>query len=260
MKDMLAEMAGLLDLAEGFLWVAALVFVRVGAVVSLMPGFGDTAVPQRVKLGLVLAFTAVVAPILAEDPGGSGPQPALAPLAGEAVAGLILGIGIRLFLLALQTAAAIIAQATTLSQLFAGAAPEPQPAIGNLFLIAGIALALGAGLHVRAVELIILSYDLLPAGGYPSAATVADWGLGLIGQTFGVAFTLAAPFVIASLIYNLALGAINRAMPQLMVSMVGAPALTLGGLALLAVATPILLAVWLQGFEAYLANPFAVPP
>ncbi|MBA3910408.1 MAG: flagellar biosynthesis protein FliR [Rhodobacter sp.] len=260
MNGMLAEMAGLLDLAEGFLWVAALVFVRVGAVVSLMPGFGDTAVPQRVKLALVLAFTAVIAPIIAEDLGATGPQPALAPLAGEAVAGLILGIGMRLFLLTLQTAAAMIAQATTLSQLFAGAAPEPQPAIGNLFLIAGIALALGAGLHVRAAELVILSYDILPAGGYPSAAVVADWGLGLIGRTFGLAFTLAAPFVIASLIYNLALGAINRAMPQLMVSMVGAPALTLGGLALLTVATPILLAVWLQAFEAYLANPFAVPP
>ncbi|OZA12754.1 MAG: hypothetical protein B7Y02_06935 [Rhodobacterales bacterium 17-64-5] len=61
------------------------------------------------------------------------------------------------------------------------------------------------------------------------------------------------------MIYNLALGAINRAMPQLAVSMVGAPALTLGGLALLAVATPLLLAVWLEAFQAFLADPFTVP-
>lgn len=260
MTGVLSELAALLDLAEGLLWAAALVFVRIGAVVALMPGFGDAAVPQRVKLGLVLAFTAIVAPIVAEDLGANGPAPALAPLAGEAVAGLILGAGMRLFLLALQTAAAIIAQATTLSQLFAGAAPEPQPAIGNLFLIAGIALALGAGLHVRAAELVVLSYSILPAGGYPDAAVAADWGLGLVRQTFSLAFTLAAPFVVASMVYNLALGAINRAMPQLMVSMVGAPALTLGGLALLAVATPILLTVWLEAFGAYLANPFAGQP
>jgi flagellar biosynthetic protein FliR len=209
---------------------------------------------------LILCFTAVVTPIVAGDIEAFGPRPGLAALLGEAVAGLILGIGLRLFLLTLQTAAAIIAQATTLSQLMAGAAPEPQPAIGNLFLIAGIALALGAGLHVKAAELMILSYDILPAGGYPDARAVADWGVGLAGQTFSLAFTLAAPFVIASMIYNLALGAINRAMPQLMVSMVGAPALTLGGLALLAVATPLLLSVWLQAFGAYLANPFAGPP
>ncbi len=259
MNGVIIELAALLDLADGFVWAAALVFVRLGAVVALMPGLGDQAVPQRVKLALVLAFTLVLTPIVAENTAAL-PDPALAALAGEAVAGLILGIGMRLFLLALQTAAVIIAQASTLSQLFAGATPDPQPAIGNLFLVAGIALALTAGLHVRAAELALLSYDILPAGGYPDARAVADWNLGLVSQTFSLAFSLAAPFVVASMIYNLALGAINRAMPQLMVSMVGAPALTLGALALLTVATPILLAVWLQAFEVYLADPFSVPP
>ncbi|AZL59451.1 type III secretion protein [Tabrizicola piscis] len=258
MNGILTELGALLDMAEGLLWAAALVFVRAGAVVALMPGFGEMVVPQRVKLALILCFAAVVAPVLAPEIEAFGPDPGLAPLLGEAVAGLILGIGMRLFLLALQTAAAIIAQATTLSQLFVGAAPEPQPAIGSLFLISGIALALGAGLHIKAVELLILSYDILPAGGYPEPRAVADWGVGLASQTFSLAFTLAAPFIIASMIYNLALGAINRAMPQLMVAMVGAPALTLGGLALLAVTTPLLLAVWLHAFEAFLASPFAV--
>jgi flagellar biosynthetic protein FliR len=260
MNEVLGELASLLNLAQGVIWAAALVFVRVGAVLALMPGFGDMAVPQRIKLALIVCFTAVVTPVLAPEIEAFGPAPALAPLAGEAVAGLILGLGMRLFLLTLQTAASIIAQATTLSQLFAGAAPEPQPAIGNLLLIAGTALALGAGLHVKAAELMILSYDILPAGGYPDARAVADWGVGLAGQTFSLAFTLAAPFVIASMIYNLALGAINRAMPQLMVSMVGAPALTLGGLALLAVATPLILSVWLQAFDAFLVDPFSGAP
>jgi flagellar biosynthetic protein FliR len=63
--------------------------------------------------------------------------------------------------------------------------------------------------------------------------------------------------VIASLLYNLALGAINRAMPQLMVSFVGAPALTLGGLALLALAAPILLSFWSDAVERALFQPFA---
>jgi flagellar biosynthetic protein FliR len=257
MTEVLADLAALLDLAEGVMWAAVLAFVRIGAVVALMPGLGEVAVPQRVKLGLILALTAIIAPILAEDLRAT---PSLAALGAEAVAGLILGAGMRLFLLALQTAASIIAQATTLSQLFGGVAPEPQPAIGNLFLIAAIALALALGLHVKAVELIVLSYDILPAGRLPDAATTADWGLALVRDTFALGFALAASFVIASLIYNLAIGAINKAMPQLMVSMIGAPALTLGALALLAVATPILLAVWLQAFEAYLANPFGPRP
>lgn len=258
MNGIITELSSLLDLAQGVAWAAALAFVRIGAMVALLPGFGETAVPQRVKLALVVVFTLVVTPILSERV--TGLEPSFLALAGEAVAGLVLGIGLRLFILALQTAAAIIAQATTLSQLVGGIAPEPQPAIGNLFLIAGIALAMSAGLHVRAAELVILSYDILPAGGRPMAAEAADWGLSLISRTFSLAFTLSAPFVIASMLYNLALGAINRAMPTLMVSLVGAPALTLGSLALLAVATPVLLAAWLAALGEHLVQPFAILP
>jgi flagellar biosynthesis protein FliR len=258
MTAVLEALASVIDVAESLLWAACLVFLRVGAMVALLPGFGEQAVPQRVKLAIVIAFTLVIAPLVADLP--ALPEPALLPLAGEAAAGLILGIGARLFLLALQTAAAIVAQATTLSQLFAGATPDPQPAVGNLFVMAGIALALVAGLHVQAVELVLLSYVLLPAGGYPDPAAASDWSLGLVSHTFGLAFSLAAPFVIASMIYNLALGAINRAMPQLMVSMVGAPALTLGALALLAVAVPFLMAVWLDSFQTFMASPFGPSP
>lgn len=258
MNGIIAELSGLLDLAQGVAWAAALAFVRIGAMVALMPGFGETAVPQRVKLALVVVFTLVVTPVLAERVAGL--EPSFLALGGEAVAGLLLGIGLRLFIVALQTAAAIIAQATTLSQLVGGVAPEPQPAIGNLFLIAAIALAMSAGLHVRATELVILSYDILPAGGRPLAEEAADWGLALISRTFSLAFMLSAPFVIASMLYNLALGAINRAMPTLMVSMVGAPALTLGSLALLAIATPVILAAWLGALGEHLAQPFAILP
>lgn len=260
MTEVMAQIAALLEVSQTFFWIAVLVFVRTGAVVALLPAIGEQSVPQRVKLGFVVAFTAIVAPVVAEGPLAGVGEPGFAALGVEAVAGLILGIGMRLFILALQTAAVIIAQATTLSQLFAGAAPEPQPAIGNLFIISGLALAVTAGLHIRAAELMILSYDILPQGRMPQPGDVADWGLSLISTTFSLAFSLAAPFVIASMIYNLALGAINRVMPQLMVSFVGAPALTLGALAMLTVATPVLLAVWLQAFEAHLAAPFAVPP
>ena len=142
MNGVIAELSSLLEMTQSVLWAAALVFVRIGAVVALMPGLGEVAVPQRIKLAVVLALTLVVAPMVTGSIAATGPDPALAALAGEAVAGLIVGIGMRLFLLALLTAASIIAQATTLSQLFAGAAPEPQPAIGNLLVMSGVTLAL----------------------------------------------------------------------------------------------------------------------
>jgi flagellar biosynthesis protein FliR len=71
--------------------------------------------------------------------------------------------------------------------------------------------------------------------------------------------SLAAPFLIASLLYNLALGVINKAMPQLMVAFVGAPAITWGGLVLLLVTTPFVLPVWFTAFQAALLTPLGSP-
>lgn len=257
MTGLVAALSDLLGIAEAMAWAAALAFIRIGALMALIPGLGEAVVPQRVKIALVVAFTLVIAPVLADQIGPDA-TPTFLALGKEAVAGLILGAGMRLFIVALQTAAAMIAQATTLSQLFAGVAPEPQPAIGNLLVMAALALSMAAGLHVRAAELILTSYQILPVGSLLQSASAADWGLALIGRTFSLAFSLAAPFVIASLIYNVALGVINRAMPALMVSMVGAPALTLGALALLAIAAPVILAAWLEAFSAHIAQPFAV--
>jgi flagellar biosynthesis protein FliR len=259
MTEMIALITQFSGLGQDMLWVGFLVFLRVGAAMALVPAFGEQAVPQRVKLVLTLAFTAVVAPavnpdVLAVKPGS------ITPLLTEVISGLLIGIGLRFFVHALQTAGSIIAQATTLSQLFAGTGPEPQPAIGNLLVMAGLALAVMAGLHVHFAELLILSYEPLPVGQFPGASDMADWGLFQIARAFSLAFSLAAPFVVASFIYNVAIGVINRAMPSLMVSLIGAPALAAGGLLLLAVVTPLALAVWLTALEGYVADPFQVAP
>lgn len=259
MTDLFAALSQITGQTEIWLWSAVLVFFRVGAVMALMPGFGEQLVPARVRLVLTLAFTAVISPAILPHIQPA-PGAVLLPIGVEVVAGLALGLGLRLFIMALQMAGMIIAQATSLAQLFGGMGPEPQPAIGNLLVTGGLALAVMSGLHVRAAELMILSYTLLPPGRLPLAAEMADWGLAEISRAFTLAFMLAAPFTIAALIYNVALGIINRAMPNLMVSFVGAPALTLGGLVLLAVAAPLALAAWLAEFNGFLGNPFMVQP
>jgi flagellar biosynthetic protein FliR len=254
---MTASLAELSDLAQSMLTTGFLVFLRVGAMMALVPAFGERMVPVRLRLALTLAFTAVVTPTVAglfPAMGGLTGQAALLFLA-EVVAGLALGLALRLFILALQTAGAIAAQATSLSQLFGGAAVEPQPAIGHLFVISALALATMAGLHVRLAELLVLSYELFPPGRLPTPTDLAGWGVARTGEAFALAFVLSAPFVIASLVYNLALGAINRAMPQLMVAFVGAPAITLGALVLLLLGTPLILAEWHRHLLLFLDDP-----
>lgn len=239
------------------IWHLFVVFLRVSALVSLLPAFGETSIPARVKLGCAVAFTLIVAAAVPQpttyEPGFSS----LAWLTGsEVMVGLAMGMGLRLFVLALQTAGSIAAQATSLSQILGGAAVEPVPAMGYLLTIAGLALAVLLGLHVRAAQYMINSYTLFPMGTVPIAADLSHWGVKQIANSFRLAFGLAMPFVIASLIYNLALGVINRAMPQLMVAFVGAPAITFAGLFLLFSGAPLILSVWSGALFEFTLDPF----
>lgn len=249
-----------MQLVQGQLWLGFVVFLRVAALVSLLPGFGEQSVPMRIKLVIAIAFTLIVFPALESAAPEFSPNALATLVLTETMAGVLMGLGIRLFILALQTAGAIAAQATSLSQILGGAAVEPIPAMGYVLTVGAVALAVMAGLHVKAAQLMIHSYVLLPMGLFSAGSDVADWGLAQVAHAFELAFVLAAPFVLMSVLYNLALGVINKAMPQLMVVFVGAPVITLGGLFLLFLATPTILSVWLSSLDHFMADPFGPRP
>lgn len=250
--------AGLPDVVGDVLWLNFIVLLRVGPVMSLFPGFVGQSVPVRIKLVLALGLTAALSPAVAphvqhvvRDP----PSTAWLALTETAV-GLTIGIGIRLFLLALQTAGSIAAQSTSLAQILGNAGVTPLPAIGHLLMVGGLALTMMLGLHVRMAEMIVLTYSLFPVAHFPDSSQLAQWGVRQVAGAFGLAFTLAAPFVIISVLYNLTLGVINRAMPQMMVVFVGAPVITGAGLGLLLVLAPTILSLWADALATFIQNPF----
>ncbi len=257
---MILGLAELFDFIDDGFRVAALVFFRIGAVMALLPLFGEQTVSVRVRLALALAFTIVVFPgvVPGIDPLPAALLPWLSYAMPEVLTGLLFGLALRLFVLSLQIAGTIAAQSTSLSQIFGGSAgADPQPAMGHVLTVSGLALLALLGFHVKAAEYLIISYQIVPAGELPSPTVVAEAGVDLVSRAFALAFVLAAPFLLASLIYNITLGVINRAMPQLMVAFVGAPAITAGGLILLLLSAPIALSVWVEAVGLFLANPFA---
>ncbi len=252
------DLAQALGISQDMISVALVVFLRVGAAMALLPAFGEQSVPQRVRLFLGLAFTVVVAPAVAGPVAAGLAAPGAFPglWISEPAIGLAFGLSLRLAVMALQIAGTIAAQSTSLSQAFSAAGVEPSPVVGQMLMMAGLALAVTAGLHLRLAAALIDTYQLFPPGTWPSAQDLLGWGVGRISATFALAFALAMPFVIAALVYNVALGIINRAMPALMVTFIGAPALTAGGLLMLIAALPAILHVWMSALSDILAQPF----
>ncbi|TQF00824.1 MAG: flagellar biosynthetic protein FliR [Spiribacter salinus] len=249
------ELADLLEVSQEYLAVGFFVMLRVGPIIGFMPGYGEAVVSVRVKLALGLCLTLAVLPLI--EPGNlpSERSEILATVFRETVLGLFFGLGMRFFVIALQTAGSMAAQATSLAQLFAGAAAEPMPAIGHLLVVSGLALAMIIGLPVRVIEFLDMTYRAFPLGGDYDLSRLAEWASGLVSRSFALAFSMAAPFLVMSLLYNLVLGVINRAMPQLMVAFVGAPVITAGGLIFLLIFGPIMLSLWWSAFDAFLSRP-----
>lgn len=235
-----------------------LVFLRIGAAMAVLPAFGEQMVPARIRLAVAIAFSAIVFPAVFPQIQVGLDAPILVMGFGEIITGLAIGLMLRLHVMALQIAATIAAQSTSLSQLLGGAAVDPQPAMGVVLYMAALALAVELGLHVQFAMMFINSYEIVSAGSL-IGSEVAGFMRKAVSHSLEFGFILAAPFVAASLLYNLALGVINRAMPQLMVAFVGAPAITYGALVLLFLTAPLMLMVWVEHMALRIQDPFGAP-
>ena len=233
--------------------VLILTFLRVSAAIALLPGIGETSIPAQIRLGLAIMISLAIFPRVEELTTSPNVSDAFV---AEILAGLFIGAMLRLLVLGLSMAGTIAANATSLAQLFS-VGEDHQPALSRFLFLAGLTIAFKLGLLTQTVGFLLFSYEVLPLGSLPDPAQLLAAISTEGGQAIALALQLAMPFLIASLLYNLALGVINRAMPQLMVTFIGAPALSLGGLLLLAITAPLMLSTWHHAFASYLGNPLA---
>ncbi len=256
------SLTGFLEASESSVLIWFGTFVRVAATAFLLPGIGERGVPTRIKLGGAVALSLVVAPMVLGDMTELKPSPSEIGriVTTEALAGLFIGISIRLMIFVIQIAGTVTAQSMSVAQMFGGAGPEPEPIIATLLTLTVITLALIAGLHVKVALALAASYDIAPFGLALNSDDVGQWASASGSAVITMAIGLALPFVVLSFVYNLSLGAINRAMPQLMVAFIGAPAITFMGIGLLLLALPVILHTWLDQLDTVLTAPFQVMP
>jgi flagellar biosynthesis protein FliR len=243
----------LADLAALQIYGALLVFSRVGAAFMLIPGLGETYLPARLRLCaaflVALAMTGAVLDQLPALP--AHPAVAAGQIGAEIMVGLLLGTMARLLFMALQVAGTIVAQQAGLGLLVpAAVVPEGMAALGQVLLFGGISLVFAFNLDHQLLLAIRDSYGPFPLGELPDPADMAMHVTETVGVAFALGVRLALPFLVVGFTMYAGLGVINRAMPQLMVLFVAAPALTMIGLVLLAIIVPTLLLAWAAAFDS----------
>ena len=108
--------------------------------------------------------------------------------------------------------------------------------------MAGAAMLLSMDFHVTVVSAMVEIYTEIPVGALERVNQ--EMLISSVFDATSFAFLLAWPFVAVNLLYNLCLGFINKALPQLMVAFVGAPFMVGAGAALFALSAGSLLYVW----------------
>lgn len=238
-------------------WSGAAIFLRISALVSVAPIIGERVVPLRVRLAIAIVMTLAIAHVGFSADLPSGPVDLAVFAAAEVLTGLAIGMSLRVFVMVLHLAGSIAAQTTSLAQLMGTPGVDPMPAMSQILVVAALAMAAGLGLHHDMLRLLALSFEAIPPGSFPDPRLLLAMSVSNLSKATTLAFSCAAPFVIASLVYNIALGVINRAMPQLMVAFVGAPAITLASVGLLALTAGGMLVAWWARLPDFILLPVA---
>ncbi len=158
-----------------------LVFARVGAMVMLLPGFGEANIPVRVRLGIALALTLILLPMHrnAYTVSMTSMAPLLVLMVHEIIIGVVLGATARVTLSALAVAGSVIAQQLGLGFVTTIDPTQGQQGalIGNFLTMLGLTLLFATDMHHLVIAALSESYnvfspgELMPSGDVAALAT-----------------------------------------------------------------------------------------
>lgn len=234
---------------------AGLVFARVGALVMVLPGIGESFVPPRTRLAFAFVFALLLYPILAAR---LPPVPSqLGDVAGAVIVELLIGLAmgalLRLFMMSLAVAGEVVSLQTTLSfaQTTNPALMQPTSTLASFLGLLGLTLIFSTGLHQSFIAGVAHSYDVFAPARGAAVGDLAGLMVRSFGQTFALGVQLAAPVMVFSLIFNIATGLVGRAMPQFQVFFAATPLAVLLGLSVFALSLGVFGLVWVDRFRAF---------
>lgn len=220
----------------------ALVVIRLGGVALLAPT-GGANLPLKLRIAFVLAASLAVLSRLAvpaavpADLAGM-----LAAAAGELLIGAVIGLAARTLFAGVQLGAWHVSQQMGLSlgEVFDPQAEELGHAAQALFGLLAIVIFLAIGGHRAFITAVLATFDAIP----PASPIAIDAPLGMIAavltSSFALALQVAAPVLVTMLLAAVALGLVQKTLPQCNLLTTHLPVRAMLGLLVLAASLGVL--------------------
>ncbi|MCG8324724.1 MAG: flagellar biosynthetic protein FliR [Thiotrichales bacterium] len=237
----------LIELLELWLWP----FFRIAGLLMMAPVIGTRTVPVRVRLGVAIAITWVIVPVIPKPP-------VIDPLSfdgllisfQQVLIGIAMGLTVRVIFVVLEIAGQAIGQ---LMGLMLASMVDPQngnqvPIIGQFYMLLATLLFLAMDGHLLMIAALADSFFTLPVGA-GGIQTDRFWELiRWSGVMLTTAVMIALPALVSMLVVNLGFGVMTRAAPQLNIFVVGFPVMIIIGI--------IVIMLSLQGFGPHMIRLF----
>jgi flagellar biosynthetic protein FliR len=235
-----------------------LLFCRIGACLMIIPGFGSNRVPVRVRLFIALAVSLALSPLLAGEIQQSLPDEQLATvfrfIGAELLTGAFIGFLGRAFLAALETLTTLVSMAIGMSNMpgMPIDGTDSLPPVANLFTVTATAMVFITNQHWEILRGLVASYEAIPAGHPLAAVSSLEQFANQMGQTFILALRVCSPFVVYTIVVNLAVGLVNKLTPQIPVYFISLPFVIAGGLYFLYLVIAEAIMIFLDGYFTWL--------
>ena len=230
-----------------------MIFMRLGAVFMLMPGFAASYINVQIRLILALAITLITIPIIAPllPPEPKEFSTLLQYIINEISIGVFLGIVMQVLFFALNLAGSIASQAIGFSnaQIFDPTFQTQTMLIESFLSIIAVTFIFITNIHHIMFEAIIDSYHLFIPGSPIPWGDFANHMTDNVTKSFTFGFKLGSPFIAFTIIFYSGIGLVSRLMPQLNIFFLSLPLQIYLGIGVLFLTTPVIIAFFFRYFD-----------
>lgn len=198
---------------------------RVSALLVFAPFFGSTSIAPRVKVGLAVALTALLYPVIGPTVPAISGAAAWKVAAGEFVVGLMMGLVMQFVFEGLELAGQIAGFQVghSLANLINPQSNVDTPILANFYQLVALLIFFQLDVHRWLLRALAKSFEYCPPGLVVVTPAAAAQMWRAAGGMLIIAVQVAIPILVATMMIDVVLGLLGRASPQLPVLFVGMP-------------------------------------
>lgn len=220
-----------------------LMWIRVMGLFTTAPVWSNRQVPVQVRVALSFAIGLLLHGLI-DQPAPAVSLVALIPVAlKELLVGMLIGFVVAVAFAAFQFAGELldINIGFTMMNVLDPITNTQSPLLGNFLYILALLIFFSINGHHMLFESILDSYRVVPVDAAVVTGALTEHLVQSAAKIFVIGLQIALPVLSALLLTAIALGIMNRTVPQMNVFVMGMPIQMFVGIALLAVVLPLYL-------------------